>query len=250
MNRFISRLYSILAVFAIAPVMVSCFGNWGAFPNSLQGSGIAKTETREVAAFTRIDNSIAVDIEIITKKAQTLELTGDDNLLQYIKTEVVGGTLVVSTGQQFVDWSSVTPLRLKISMDMLEAVTNSGIGEITASPVESTRLTVLLSGAGNIVMNNVKVNELTTSISGVGRFQTNGTAERATMNLSGAGSVQARSLSTQNARVTVSGVGSAYVAVTQTLDAIVSGAGDIVYFGTPARVNSTVSGVGSVRQGN
>jgi hypothetical protein len=250
MNRSLSPFRSFLLIYIIAPFFASCFGNWAGAPNIVSGSGIAKTEIRTVPAFTRIDNQSIVDIEITTKKAQTLELTADDNLLQHIKTEVVGGALVVSNKDWTLGWSASVQPRLKISMEMLEAITNGGVGNITASPVETTRLIVALSGVGNITANDVKVQELTSTVSGVGRLQMQGEAERTAMGVSGTGSIQARTLAVQNANVSVSGAGSAHISVLQTLDATVSGVGNIVYYGTPRTINRTVTGVGSIRQGN
>jgi Putative auto-transporter adhesin, head GIN domain len=238
-----------LASLCLAAVLSSCFSR-NLIPDFVQGNGVEKSETRTVAAFTRIDNQMAVEINVTTKQTQRLDVSADENLLQYIKTEVIGGTLVISTDNFVENLTQKVPMRITISMQTLEAITNSGVGTITASPVETTRLNLILSGAGNILTSNVKVSELSSTISGVGKVQTQGSAERATVRLSGAGNLQARDLAVQNANVTVSGVGTAYVSVSQVLDATISGAGNIVYYGKPATLNSTVTGVGSVRQGN
>jgi hypothetical protein len=249
MNRFTPIFRLALASLCLAVVLSSCFSR-NLIPDLVQGNGIEKSEPRQVAAFTRIDNQMAAEIDITTKQTQRIDVSADENLLQYIKTEVIGGTLVISTDNAFANISQSRPMRITIAMQTLEAISNSGVGTITATPVETARLSLILSGAGNIITNNVKVTELSSTISGVGKVQTQGSAERAIVRLSGAGNLQARDLAVQNGNVTVSGVGSAYVSVAQVLDATVSGAGNIVYYGKPATLNSTVTGVGSIRQGN
>lgn len=210
---------------------------------------MSKTETRQVPAFTRIDNSLAAAIEVTTKQSPTLEITGDENIVPEIKTEVVGGTLILSHRTMLSSWSSKVPVRLKISVQTLETVANSGVGDISVFPLEGTTFRAEMSGAGSINATGVKVSTMSVDVSGVGKVQMQGSAERADISLSGAGNIQARELALQRANVSVSGVGSAYVSVSQVLDAVVSGAGNVIYYGSPSTISRTVTGVGSIRRG-
>ncbi len=247
--HFSQRSVTFGALLVLAAFVSSCGNFWSGLGTSLQGSGISKTEKRDVAAFTRIVNTIPIDIEATTKQDQQLELTGDDNVLPYVKTTVSGGTLFVDTTEPLLNWSNKTTLRLKISMRTLESVEVSGVGSVTAEPLETPTMRVAMSGAGNITLNKVKVQEFSASVSGVGQVRVQGEADRGELDLSGAGNIQARSLVLKQANVRVSGVGSAYVSVLQTLDAAVSGAGNVIYYGSPATVNRSISGVGSIRRG-
>ena len=83
-----------LALFAallasIAPWLASC-STWG-----MEGSGVPRTEEREVGAFDRIELSGSGRLEVTTGPLSALSVTADDNLLGLLRTEVVDGTLII-----------------------------------------------------------------------------------------------------------------------------------------------------------
>src|SRR6266508_1971636 len=63
----------------------------------IHGSGNAKTETRPVAQFTAIRVASAVTVVIERTGAETLTVTGDDNLLSLFTSDVKDGTLSLSS---------------------------------------------------------------------------------------------------------------------------------------------------------
>src|SRR5258708_3782804 len=65
--------------------------------NCVHGSGNQVSEIRKVAVFTRIDVSGAFKIILKQDSSSTLNITADDNVVQYIKTEVSGDKLRIST---------------------------------------------------------------------------------------------------------------------------------------------------------
>jgi hypothetical protein len=107
-------------------------------------------------------------------------------------------------------------------------------------------LKVKHSGAGNLTVKSLTVESLTVEHSGVGNINLSGQAARQDVHLSGAGNYSARDLESQDVAVRQSGVGNAHVWAVTTLDAGLSGAGNIDYRGTPA-VTQKVSGVGHIR---
>jgi hypothetical protein len=65
------------------------------------------------------------------------------------------------------------------------------------------------------------------------------------VDMSGAGNVEAGELESQTAVITMSGLGSATVWVTEALDATLSAAGNLSYYGSPS-VSENVSGIGKI----
>ena len=63
--------------------------------NGEQGNGVAKTDTREVTDFDEIEVDGTVKLDLATGPLDKLTVTGDENLLPLIATEVVGGRLVI-----------------------------------------------------------------------------------------------------------------------------------------------------------
>jgi len=102
-----------------------------------------------------------------------------------------------------------------------------------------------LSGAGSLSMNDVNVTDLTINLSGAGDLHANGTADNLELSISGVGSFDGGDLHTQIATINLSGAGGGTVWVDEKLDATVSGAGSIRYYGKPS-VKKEVGGVGSI----
>src|SRR5215208_2438155 len=62
---------------------------------SVRGSGIAKTETREVNGFSAISFNVIGKVVVTQGKTQSLTVTADDNILPLLETQVNDGTLVI-----------------------------------------------------------------------------------------------------------------------------------------------------------
>ena len=102
------------------------------------------------------------------------------------------------------------------------------------------------SGAGNLTVKSLTVENLLVEHSGVGNINLSGQAARQDVHLSGAGNYSASSLESQDVALKQSGVGNAHAWAVTTLDASLSGAGNIDYRGAPA-VTQKVSGLGHIR---
>ncbi|WIG58366.1 MAG: hypothetical protein OJF49_001112 [Ktedonobacterales bacterium] len=213
--------YVLLAVLASATVSLAACGN-------VVGSGNVKTETRNVSGFSGVALSGAGALNIAQTGVESLSITAEDNILPLITTQVVNNKLEISY-QSGTTFQPTKPVIFNLTVKTLDALDISGAGNVTATGITATALTINLSGAGNI------------SVSG--------TTQSQDVSLSGAGSYSARDLTSQNATVHLSGVGKATVTVSGTLDATVSGAGNVTYYGNPASVKQNISGIGSVKQG-
>jgi uncharacterized protein YfiM (DUF2279 family) len=78
----------------------------------VSGSGNVVSEKRNVADFKAIEVGGVFEVEVVAQKEFSVEIEADDNLLQFIKTEVNGETLEIKTVQRF---STKNPIRLRIS---------------------------------------------------------------------------------------------------------------------------------------
>lgn len=213
--------YALLAVLVSVTLSLAACGN-------VVGSGNVKTETRNVSGFSGVSLSGAGALNIAQTGSESLSITAEDNILPLITTQVVNNKLEIGY-QSGTTFQPSKPVIFNLTVKTLDALDISGAGNVTATGITATALTINLSGAGNI------------SISG--------TAQSQDVSLSGAGSYSARDLTSQNATVHLSGVGKATVTVSGTLDATVSGAGNVTYYGNPASVKQNISGVGSIKQG-
>ncbi len=89
----------------------------------IKGSGTSKTEQRNVTGFNEIEAGGAVNLEVDVGKEFSVTVEADDNLLQYIKTEVSGDTLKIYSEGKI---SPTAKFNVKISMPALEGLDVSG----------------------------------------------------------------------------------------------------------------------------
>jgi hypothetical protein len=190
------------------------------------GSGVVKTEKRDVGTFTAVDVSGAYEVEIICQKEPGIEIEGDDNILPLVKTYVEDNTLFITSERGF---NVRRPVRLRITTANLDGVSSSGASKITLDGVKNEQLMIETSGASNI--------------------EAAGETKSLEIESSGASKVNVRDLRAARVKVSLSGAGSARVYASEEVNAEVSGASSITYYGEPKVVNKNVSGAGSINKG-
>jgi len=191
----------------------------------IKGSGTAKTETRTIAGFKKIEASGAVNLEVDAQKDFNVTVEADDNLLQHIKTEVSGDTLKIYSEGRI---SPTTKLNVKISMPEIAGLN--------------------VSGASDAKIMNVKADSLELKASGASEITLNGEAKELNADASGASEINAENLKVENADVEASGASSADVSATNELNVEASGASKISYSGEPKNLKQNASGASSINK--
>ncbi len=202
----------------LALVSFSACTVWG-----VRGNGRMKEQSRNVEEFTRIDAGGAFNINVYVGKAPSLRISAEENLLQYIKTSVKGGTLYIDTKKNL---NPKKEIQIDITTPSLSALETSGANNVDVVGINEKEFTVNLSGAGNVDLKGI--------------------AEKVRAELSGAGNIDAKELKAKECFICVSGAASADVFAKEYLDASVSGVGSIDYYGNPEKTRTNVSGVGSI----
>ena len=122
----------------------------------------------------------------------------------------------------------------------------TGSGSVTAQ--------ILLVGAtDNIASTYVQcgwIQKLEVSSSGGSKLKFTGMANKVDMDVSGAVDIHAFDLQAEIVSLSISGAGDAEINVTKELYAEISGAGTVRYKGDPAKVDSNISGAGSIKKAN
>lgn len=193
------------------------------FERGLAGSGVRKTEKRDLKSFSAIDTTGAYTVDVTCQKAAAVEVEADDNILPLIKTEVRDGILFVSNTQPYHSSKTVT---LRITLPELNSVANHGAGQLKIVDANSSDLKIDSTGAASV--------------------DAAGTAKSVEISSTGAGEIDTSKLHAGNVKVEVSGAASVSVYASEQLDVNVSGASHVSYSGNPKTVNKHVSGIGSV----
>jgi hypothetical protein len=209
-------------------------------------SGATKSENRPVSGFTKVQLDGFGDLSINFGTSESLVVEADENLLPYIITEVQGETLIISMKENVNVINMVVDVNYTLTAKSLESVDLNGLGNITVNSWNAEAPAITLDGSGSITIAEVVADSLTTNLNGLGSLTINGgkvTGQNVT--LAGAGSYQAGDMVSENASISLTGLGSATVWVTGTLDAELTGAGSLDYYGKPqATLDDT--GLGSI----
>ena len=215
----------ILTLLAVGLVMGSVGCNLMHTTPKVKGSGTVKSEKRSLAPFTALDANCAGSIQVRSQGQEGFEISGDDNIVPLITTEVKDNTLYIRSSQEY---DSKSKLQIVVSIPELKKFVFAGAGEASLSDVKNDRVEIVLSGAVS--------------------FKASGETKEVDLTLSGAGEVDAKNLHAVKAKVNSTGVGSVDVYATEQLDARASGVGEINYYGNPKTVNKQAGGIGAINQ--
>jgi hypothetical protein len=210
----------------------------------IKGSGDLITETRQVSNFDSIDLSGSGEVIVTQGGSESLTIETDDNVMEHVKAEVVGGTLELGfeEGLNLIDH---TRLIFTVGVDDLKSLEISGSGDIESDMIETTRLDATISGSGDVQIGTLTADEVKAKISGSGEIDLAGEATAQDITISGSGKYRAGDLRSESAEVSISGSGDATVWATDSLDVNISGSGSVDYYGRPT-MSTSGSGSGDV----
>jgi hypothetical protein len=231
----------------------------------IRGSGDMVTVERVVNDFDRISVMGSGDITITQGEKQSLVVTLDDNLLDYLQTEAESGTLILGFDPEKARRKDLRPSESIhfdiIVLDLSEiaiygsADVNSkgldldrfsmdiyGSGDIQVDRMRCSQVSMNVMGVGDIQIDDLEARYLEVSIPGKGMVRLVGVVEEQEVDLPGFGTYFAGKLQSQTAYVSIPGRGDATVWATDKLYADILGSGDIEYFGDPQIYHS---GLGS-----
>jgi len=215
----------------------------------VQGSGNVVSESRDVSDFDEVELRGIGRLEITQGRTAELTVTADDNLMQYIDTEVEGNTLVIAVKNKSLPFFTVNPsetIVYELTVPALARASLSGSGNIVVDGLETEDLTVEISGSGDLEATDLVAGSFTYELSGSGKATVSGEVDSQDVRISGSGRLEAGDLRSSEAVIRISGSGRAVLWVTDELDVEISGSGDVQYYGSP-KVTQDVSGSGNIR---
>lgn len=196
----------------------------GKFSAGIKGSGKREIQTRQVAPFTSISTEGAFTIEVTCQKDQKLEVEGDDNVLEYVTTDVGSNILRLKNTK---DYSTSEPVKFKISVPNLEGLSVNGAGHVDVKGLNNDKFEIDTNGAATVVVS--------------------GNTKLIDVGANGAGKIDAQNLHATRAVVDSRGVVRVDLDVSNQLDVTVQGPSTVTYKGDPT-VNKTIHGPGKVER--
>jgi hypothetical protein len=204
-------LRSPAVLFTVSLVLLSAC-NFVGGQTTVEGSGAAASETREVADFRSVSFALPVTLFLEQADAPTLRIEGDDNLLPHVVARVRNGELRIGPGEN-TRLRPQTPLRVVVSAPELETIRNAGSGSVEAPNLGAAELSLTLAGSGDAHLPNLQAEVLRVQVAGSGGVEITGRVRRQVLSLAGSAGVEARELESDSLDVNIAGSGSATVRV-------------------------------------
>jgi hypothetical protein len=239
MKKAIIIAAAVVALSVIVTVLV--LEGW---PGALVGSGNLETETYTFADFDAVEISSAFEFEIEQSNSYGIEITADDNVMEYVRVSQDGQTLKI--GLRTATWLGPVTLEAAVTMPELGGLEVSGASRGTVSGFSSTGdLAIQISGASRVT-GDITAGDVDFDISGASSLELDGSANDMVADVSGASSLKLDDFTVGNANVDFSGASSGTINLDGRLDADLSGASRLWYIGEPTMGAIDTSGASTI----
>lgn len=235
MKKYIPILFLISAIIAIS----------GCISSQTSGSGNVINQTENVSGFDQVVLNGTGTLIITQGDNESLVVEAEDNVIPNINTEVTDNQLKIELKSYAIN--PTKPIKYHLTVKDLNSVTISGTGKIESDSLNTTKLTIKIDGASEGNIADLNVDQLIIDINGAGKLNIAGTATNQTIKILGAGNYSANNLTSKSASIDINGGGIATLRVSDILDVIINGAGDISYIGNP-EITKQISGAGNIQQ--
>ncbi|MBL8148389.1 MAG: DUF2807 domain-containing protein [Blastocatellia bacterium] len=193
--------------------------------DSVKGSGKITSQKRTLAPFDSVETEGIYSLTFVCQDDEDVEITGDDNILPLIITEVKNRTLRI---KQEKDISPTQTLKVKIANPELQKIRLEGAGKADITNLQNENFNIEVEGASSI--------------------KASGQTKTLNINVEGAATVDVKDLRSEKAFVKSEGAGNIDLFASELLDINMEGVGKINYYGNPKTVNKKISGVGTVNK--
>ena len=235
-QRFVTIAMTILGISACSH---------GQIRKNVHGNNKVVTKERKTDYFDGIKVSTGIDVYLKQGNNEAISVEADENLHEYIITEVRDGS---ASCLFYINIRDAEKKRVYVTMKEVKSVKTTSAGDVIGeTPIKSDRLELSASSAGNIKL-EVYAKEIEVDISSSGDITLSGEADKLEADLSSAGDLNAFNLKVREADVSVSSAGDADINVSEKITARASSAGDINYMGNPKYIDAHSSSAGGIHK--
>lgn len=186
-----------------------------------EDDGNKTTKTYDLSGFDEINVSGVYDVEIRTGDSYSIRLEGREKEMKHARVEVSGDRLELGQTKKKWGWGNRKSINAYVTLPSLNALGVSGVADVDAEDISSKDFKLRVSGVADV------------NISGECGF--------IKASISGVSDVNAKNFVCEDGEVNMSGVGDLKVHTSESIDASVSGVGDVTVYGRPSKVEKSVS---------
>lgn len=234
-----------LSILVFAALTFGLFYCASVINENVRGSGTVITTERTVENFKGIDVSGALDVYLTQGNAISVKVETDDNLQDYIITEVKDNTLKLYTKPR-ISIKKMTKANIYITFVGLNNIDISGACKIVGeNKLNFDQISMDLSGASKINM-ELDATQLNIDASGASNITFKGNVANMVADFSGAIDLYGDELIVKTLKFEGSGASNIKLQVTESLSADVSGATTLKYKGNPTTNSVSSSGASKI----
>lgn len=210
---------------------------------TITGSGPVVDQDRDVSGISGVELAMSGTLHVSMGNTTSLRIEAQDNLMQYIETDVRGGTLLIRNTPGY-DLRSTRPIQYYLTVEKLDNIEVSSSGDIEVGNLKSDSLSIRSTSSGDIKIDDLDGSSLDVKISSSGEVEiSGGQIQKQNIDISSSGDYQARDMASATADIDLTSSGSATVQVSDRLSGGLSSSGNIYYVGSPeVDVRMTSSG--------
>jgi len=233
--------YRSMIFITILVIFASCTYSQSFVP--VKGTGTSIDRKFNVSDFKGIDVSSGFDVILVQGSSESLTLTAQENLFEYITAKVENGTLRIYTRNNL---RPTQPMKARITFKDISNLKVSGGGDVhSETPLNVETLDVYISGGGDLssVINSEK---LKCHVSGGGDTEIEGKTKEYYIDVSGGGDVKSE-VNASNISCRIAGGGDLYLrneAQDSEADIDINGGGDMDMKINAEKLRCSVSGGG------
>jgi hypothetical protein len=211
--------------------------------NRVRGNGKVITDERKTDSFNGINVSTGIDVYLRQGEKESISVKADENLQEYILTEVKGGVLHVYT-ESIIRKAKMK--RVYVTMKEITSLKAGSAGDIIGETQLKGDKIIIRSGSAGDIKIDLIARQVDINISSSGDVELSGEADIVEADLSSAGKLSAYDLKVKEADISASSAGDVKITVSEKLSASASSAAEISYRGNPKYVKAHSSSAGSI----
>jgi hypothetical protein len=229
-------------------LMASANAQWG---KRVKGNGNMTTQERATGDYDGVAVGGFFDVDLVAGTEGKVTVKAEENLQEYIITEVKNGILHirVENGVNIKPSSWKDGIHVTVPVEAIESLSLAGSGDVNCETVlKASKFSADVAGSGDLKF-RVDADELNASMAGSGDMKISGKAGNFEVDIAGSGDIDAFDLEARSVDASISGSADLHVTASEFIKARVSGSGDIRYRGNPTKIDSKVSGSGEISKG-
>lgn len=193
--------------------------------DAIDGSGVLVTERLDVDEFQAISVSSMYDVDVVVGEVESLTITTDDNVMEFLDIEVRSDGLHLGL-EDGIKIENAT-VRASVTLSTLERLDASGVSDVRVVGDSAAKLDVRVSGMSDIEL-DLTMGDVSIQSSGASGVSGAGEAIAVELGSSGTSSIDFSNVAIGSAEVTASGATEIDVSTAATVTGNISGAATLM----------------------